>query len=203
MRGGAVDTDTRRIWLLGPASSHRRRYLQSYFREMVVVPGRRGYFCRMECEHCDCRATDIYCSSACSCQDGGGHLCFDEDEKYLGCWSLAATLEELLRMARKVAFAMPEASQVAREVSSDEGQRLMGWPFDVPPERKHGERVTRWFLGEDGTLHLLQEHGDGTGAVGAQLRWQALEKGRPVPASGTAELPTSETVSRAMAGLLG
>jgi hypothetical protein len=156
----------------------------------------------MECENCDCREADFYCSSGCNCHDGGAHLCFDEDNKYLGCWSHAETVRELVWMARQVARSMPKGSQV-RPVDFSGGKRLGGWHFEVPVEPESRERVAGGFLGEDGTLNLLWTQGTEPGTREAGLRWQVLEEGSDLPAAGAGESLTPRVISRALVDLLG
>ena len=155
----------------------------------------------MECENCNCREADFYCSSGCNCQDGGAHLCLDEDNEYLGCWSHAETVRELVSMARQVARSMPKGSQV-RPDRFDGGRMPDGWPFAVPFEPVRGERAAGWFLGEDGTLNLLSTEGTGPATQEAGLRWQVLEEGSELPTARAGESLTPQMISRALVGLL-
>lgn len=155
----------------------------------------------MECENCNCREADFYCSSGCNCQDGGAHLCLDEDNEYLGCWSHAETVRELVSMARQVARSMPKGSQV-RPDRFDGGRMPDGWPFAVPFEPVRGERAAGWFLGEDGTLNLLSTEGTGPATQEAGLRWQVLEEGSELPTARAGDSLTPQMISRALVGLL-
>lgn len=154
----------------------------------------------MECEHCNCREAEYYCSSWCGCQDGGGHLCFDEDDKYLGCWSHAETVRELFWMARQVANSMPEGSQVRADC--DDRERPAGWPLALPFDRVSGSGAVVWFLDEDGTLNFRWAEGTVPSIRETRLRWQVLEEESELPAARNGEALTPKMISRALVGLL-